>query len=243
MKFGETVFMSDLIEATADRSLAARREEANAASEARDWPRAGALWDELRVAQPQEQHYWYKAGEAYSEAGMLDAAERILGEAVTRFPAHPWIAYRHARIARYADDPRELVRRIWKLREAAPDFWPAWIEYADALAMCGNRSSANAVRREAVKRFPNEYWPNYALAQVEAASSRDLANAIRIWSALAERFPSQPSAAAALKAASDSAEHEHIAVTPGMRSADAGGQGSAERLSRHLRRRAKGRHP
>jgi hypothetical protein len=38
--------MSDLTEATASRSLAARLDEANAASNARDWPRAAALWDE-----------------------------------------------------------------------------------------------------------------------------------------------------------------------------------------------------
>ena len=96
--------MSDLFETTADRSLTAKRDEATAASDARDWPRAAALWDELRTAQPQDPHWWFKAGEAYSEGRVLDRAEDILGEAVVRFPDHCWIAYRYAVLARYAGD-------------------------------------------------------------------------------------------------------------------------------------------
>jgi len=106
--------MSDLFEPTADRSLTAKRDEATAASDARDWPRAAALWDELRAAQPQDPHWWFKAGEAYSEGRVLDRAEDILGEAVAQFPDHCWIAYRYAVLARYAGDFGEGLGRIEK---------------------------------------------------------------------------------------------------------------------------------
>jgi tetratricopeptide (TPR) repeat protein len=233
--------MSDLTEATASRSLAARLDEANAATEARDWPRAAALWDELRAAQPQDPHWWFKAGEAYSEGRMLDRAEHILSEAVARFPEHRWITYRYAIVARYAGDFREVLRRIETLWHAAPDFWPAWVEYADALARLGNRDEAEAIRRRAAERFPDEYWPNHAVAQLDAEHS-DPQTAIRIWSSLAERFPGQPATAAALKAVADMAAHEPRAAVPAPRSADAGTRGLTERLFQRSRRRSPGRH-
>jgi predicted Zn-dependent protease len=228
--------MSDQIEATADRSLAAKLDEANAASEARDWPRASALWDELRAAQ--DPHWWFKAGEAYSEGRMLDRAEHILGEAVAQFPDHRWIAYRYAIVvARYAGDFGEGLRRIEKLWHAAPDFWPAWVEYADALARLGNRNEAETIRRQAAERFPDVYWPNYAEVHMEAERS-DPQTAIRLWSALAERFPGQPATAAALKAASDAAGDERPTAAPGTRSGDAGTRGLTERLFQRSRRRS-----
>jgi tetratricopeptide (TPR) repeat protein len=233
--------MSDLFETTADRSVTAKRDEATAASDARDWPRAAALWDELRTAQPQDPHWWLKAGEAYSEGRVLDRAEDILGEAVVRFPDHCWIAYRYAVLARYAGDFREGLGRIEKLWRAAPDFWPAWVEYPDALARVGNRDEAEAIRRQAAERFPNEYWPNYAVAQLEAEHS-DPRGALRIWLTLAERFPGQPATAAALKAASDAAEDERRAAAPDARSADPGTRGLTERLFQRSRRRSPGRH-
>src|SRR5205085_5183045 len=76
-------FMSDLIARTSEAPLPATVEAANAASAAKDWPRAAALWDELRAARPHDAHRWFAAGHAYSEARMLEQAERILGEAVT----------------------------------------------------------------------------------------------------------------------------------------------------------------
>ena len=67
----------------------ARVDAATAASQAKDWQRAAALWDELRVEFPEDALYWLKAGEAFSEARVLETAERILMEAVSRFPDHP----------------------------------------------------------------------------------------------------------------------------------------------------------
>jgi hypothetical protein len=128
-------------------------------------------------------------------------------------------------------------RKLWR---AAPDFWPAWIEYAEALARVGNRAEAEAIRRQAAERFPNEYWPNYAVAQLEAGHS-DARGAMRIWLTLAERFPGQPATAAALKAVADMAEQESGAAAPAPRPADAGSRGLAERLFQRPRRRARGR--
>ena len=234
--FGKEL-MSDLRDATADQSVKAAMDEAHAASAARDWPRAAALWDELRRQHPHDPHCWFRAGEAYSEARVLDAAERILGEAAERFPDHRWIAYQYARAARYAGDHQEVIGRIEKLRFATPDFWPAWVEYADALEGLGKSTDAAAIRRQAVERFPDEYWTNYALARMEAAHS-DPQTAIRIWFALAERFPDNPATAAALKAATAAAEGERSSVAPDARSADPSTRGLTERLFQRSRRRA-----
>src|SRR5207248_4681219 len=133
-------------------------EAANAASAAKDWPRAAALWDELRAARPHDAHRWFAAGHAYSEARMLEQAERILGEAVT-----------------------------------------------GVLARLGRQEESEQLLREAASRFPDEYWPNHAAARLQADRS-DPQGALRTWYALAERFPDQPSATAALKTAVAAAE-------------------------------------
>src|SRR5207244_427414 len=120
------------------------------------------------------------------------------------FPQHPWLAYHHMITARYAGDWPEVLRRAEKLRQAAPEFWPAWFESADALAALGRRPEADRRRREAAKRFPAEFWPNYAVARIEAEQS-DPQGAVRTWSALVERFPKEPAAAEALRAAVEAA--------------------------------------
>ena len=227
--------MSDLIARTSEAPLPATVEAANAASAAKDWPRAAALWDELRAARPHDAHRWFAAGHAYSEARMLEQAERILGEAVTRFPDHRWIACRHAIVARYAGDCAEALNRAEKLRQSAPDFWPAWLESSEILVKLGRQQEAEQLLQEAATRFPDEYWPNHAAARLQADRS-DPQGALRTWYALAERFPDQPSATAALKTAVAAAERSAGATAPGNRSSDTNAEGLAVRLFRRSRR-------
>ena len=91
-----------------------------------------------------------------------------------------------------------------------------------------------AAVRELCGRFPDEYWPNHAAARLQADGS-DPQRALRIWYALAERFPTQASAAAALQAAVAAVEHAH-ATAPGNRSSDTDAAGLAVRLFRRSRR-------
>jgi tetratricopeptide (TPR) repeat protein len=185
----------------------ARVDVATAASQAKDWQRAAALWDELRSEFPQDAFYWLKTGEALSEARMLEPAERIFGEALSLFPDHKWIGYHRIRAAQFAEDWREALKRAETLRAAAPDFWPAWVATADTLAMLGDADEAEEQASQAVARFPREFWPHYGLAKLQAARS-DPHGAVRVWKKLVERFPAEKSAADALKAAAREAERK-----------------------------------
>ena len=66
----------------------AREQVATAASDAKDWGRAAAVWNALREEFPEEPRYWLRAGEAFCEARMIEPAERLLDEAVRLFPQH-----------------------------------------------------------------------------------------------------------------------------------------------------------
>src|SRR5438445_3379983 len=90
---------------------------ANAASDAQDWHRAAELWDGLRADFPHDPQCWYKAGRAYCEIGSLEAAERVLGEALGRFPEDEWTAYWHVIVAGRRADWPEALRRAEKMRQ------------------------------------------------------------------------------------------------------------------------------
>src|SRR6266576_7181855 len=72
------------------------------------------------------------------------------------------------RVARRRADWPEMLRRCESLRRNFPNFWPGWIESADALAALGRHVEGAERRREAAERFPNEFWPNYSLALLAA---------------------------------------------------------------------------
>ena len=180
--------------------VSARLGAAEAATAAKDWPRAAALWEALRADSPGEARHWLKAGEACYEAGLFDRADQILGEAVVRFPDDRWIGYHHIIAAHRRREWDETLRRAETLRASFPEFWPAWVESADALAALGHSDEADQRLRDAAARFPNVFWPAYGIARL-AAEATDGTGAVRIWSELVGRFPNEPVAAEALEAA------------------------------------------
>jgi len=188
------------IEPTDVHPAAARLAAAETASRAKEWRRAAALWDELRIEAPNDARHWAKAGEAYCEAGLLDSADDLLAKALELFPKDAWLAYFYARVARRRQDWPEFLRRAEKLWTDFPDFWCGWIEFADALAAVGRAAEAEARRRQAMQRFPTEFWPNFWAAWQDARNC-DAAGAVEIWSQLVQRFPGQPAAVTALEAA------------------------------------------
>ena len=190
-----------------NRSWEERLNVANAASEAKEWQRAATLWEALRAASPHDSRCWLKTGEAWCEAREFDSADRVLQEAVSRFPDDHWIAHCHAVVARRRADWPEMLRRAERLRQDFPDFWPGWIETADALAGLGRHSEAGERRRETAERFPDEFWPNYGAARF-AAKQTGGTGAVHIWSEFASRFPAQPAATQALAAAVEALKRE-----------------------------------
>jgi FkbH-like protein len=192
--------MASTIETTTGESWTTRLAAANTASDAGEWPRAVELWDGLRDDFPQDPRCWHKTGEACCEAGMFEQAERILGEALRRFPEDEWTAYWHVVVARRRADWPEALRRAELMRQAVPGSWRAWVEAANALAELGHRAESEKLRREAVRRFPDEFWTNYGVARLDAERS-DPPEAIRVWSELVHRFPEKPAAISALRSA------------------------------------------
>jgi FkbH-like protein len=199
--------MVEVTEAGVDPSWAARVTAAEAASDAKQWQRAAELWDALRTDFSHQARCWLKAGEAFCEARLLDDAERVLAEAVALFPDDRWIGYQHLIVARRRADRAEALRRAETLRAAWPNFWPAWVESADALAALGRIPEAEERHQAAVERFPDAFWPNFGVARL-ASQRADRAGAIRIWSELLARFPNQSAAVDALQAAVSSAERQ-----------------------------------
>jgi len=199
-----------MVESTTEAPLAQPRATrvaaADAASNAKDWPLAITLWDGLRTDFPEDARYWHKTGEAYCHAGMFGPADRVLDEALARFPDDEWAAYWSIIVARRRADWVEALRRAEKMGRAFPDSWRPMVEAAEALTGLGRAAEAEEIRREALKRFPDEFWANFGVARLEVDRS-DPQGAVRIWSELAARFPNQPAAAEALQAAREAARH------------------------------------
>jgi tetratricopeptide (TPR) repeat protein len=193
-------------EAPLAQSRATRVAAADAASNAKDWPQAAALWDACRTDFPQDVRCWHKSGEAYCQAGMLEQADRILSEARNLFPEDEWTAYFQIMVARRRADWPEALRRAEQMREAFRGSWRPLVEAADALAALGRDAASEQMRREALKLFPDEFWTNFHVARLEAERS-DAPGAVRIWSELVTRFPNQPHAADALHKAREAARH------------------------------------
>ena len=183
---------------TSAQSFGSRSAAAHAASNAQEWQRAAELWDGLRVDFPHDPRCWHKTGEACCQAGRLEQADRILGEALGLFPEDEWVAYWHMIVARRRADWPEVLRRAEKMRQAFPASWRSWVEAANALAELGHRTESEEMRREAVRRFPDEFWTNYGVARLEAERGAR-AEAVRIWSELVHRFPAEPAAVERLR--------------------------------------------
>ena len=153
-------------------TAAARVAAAETASRAKEWRRAAALWDALRIEAPSDARHWAKAAEAYCEAGLLDSADQLLVKALGLFPGDAWLAFFYLRVARRRQDWAEFLGRAEKLWTDFPDFWRGWIEFADALSVAGRKADAEARRREATQRFPTEFWPNFWVAWRRIAEPR-----------------------------------------------------------------------
>ena len=217
-------------EASSEQSKPARLAAAQAASDAKEWHRAAELWDSCRIDFPQDARCWHKSGEAFCHTGMLDRADQILGEALPLFSDDEWTAYWHVAVARARADWPEALRRAERMGRSFPASWRPMVEAADALAGLQRQAESEEIRREALKQFPNEFWTNYGVTRLEAERA-DPPGAVRIWSELVARFPTQPNAAAALQAAREAARHplrQQSSTLLSPRSPAAGGTGPSD---------------
>jgi len=121
-----------------------------------------------------------------------------------------------------------------------PESWRPMLEAAEALAGLERRAEAEEIWREALKRFPDEFWTNFHMARLEAERS-DPPGAVRIWSELAARFPDQPDAAKALQAVREAARHPLRQRTPTQPGEEIRGAEAPARPARGFPWRRRGR--
>jgi tetratricopeptide (TPR) repeat protein len=94
---------------------------AEAAADANQWPRAAEMWNAIRTDFPDQFRHWLKAGQAHREAGLFENAERILAEAVVKFPEERSAAIEYAVLAALRNDDRDALERWQRVRMAFPD--------------------------------------------------------------------------------------------------------------------------
>src|SRR5260370_1561215 len=100
---------------------------------------------------------------------MFEPANRILDQAIARFPDDEWAAYWSIIVARRRPDWVEALRRAERMGRAFLGSWRPMIETAEALAGLGRAAEAEGIQREAPQRFPHEFWANFGLTRLVGA--------------------------------------------------------------------------
>lgn len=176
-----------MLASTADESLPTLA-AANSASDAGEWQLASGLWDRLRAEAPNEALYWRKSGEAYCNAGQLDAADRILKLATRLFPDDLWSAYYYAIVVQRVPDWPEALARARRLRDGFPAFAIGHVLTGEALRELRRFEEAETALAEAVGLFPRDEWVLHGHAQIAIYRNRWHAARER-WERMLQAFP------------------------------------------------------
>jgi len=158
-----------------------------------DWPVAAHWWAEVRRRPPHHLVGFVNGAAAVGRLGLPDEAERLLAEAVARYPGQPapWIEL--ATLAQRRGDWPQAARRWAEARARFPDSVATLLGAARAARERHRHDEADAALREAISRFPaaRDAWTEYAwLASVK----RDWPEAARRWAEVRARFPEHPEA-------------------------------------------------
>jgi VWFA-related protein len=91
--------------------------------------------------------------EAY-EKGDLETALAALSEAAERPDVRPWVLYALGMAQAGLNRPADAIASWERVRQAAPDFEPVYLDLADTHAQTGDMTTALTIVREAEKRWP-----------------------------------------------------------------------------------------
>ena len=190
--FSFVVGQADISEDESFESPRTLRMLAEYAMRRRYWPLACNLWEELREVAPEREEGYVRGTAALMEAGRLEEAETLAGEAVARFPEQPGGRVRQAEVAMRHEDWTLASARWEALRRAFPEQASGYLRGAAALAEAGRLDEAEALAIEAVARFPEQ--PGGHVQRAEVAMRReDWTLASARWEALRRAFPEQAS--------------------------------------------------
>lgn len=145
-------------------------------------------WERVRRLFPAHPIGFIGASITLREAGQLDAAQAILGEAEVRFANEPSLAVEQAWMAIASGDLNEAIFRWAQVRERTPDAWLGYTGGSTALRNAGRFAEADTLLAEAMDRFPAEAAPAFEHARM-AMTRRDWPEALRRWANVDLRFP------------------------------------------------------
>ncbi len=137
-------------------------------------------WDHVRRGFPQAMQGWVGGGLALRELRRFDEAERLLGEAIERFPDDSWPAAEHAVLANVQGRWEEALRRWDQVRERFPQEPQGVAGAAWALRELGRLAEAEQLLAVGTQQFPEH--PNIAIELATVAHQR------QDWAAAAERW-------------------------------------------------------
>ncbi|HXQ53712.1 MAG TPA: tetratricopeptide repeat protein [Stellaceae bacterium] len=154
----------------------------------RDWPEAVRRWEHLRGRYPDVPTGFSSGAVALREVGRQGEAERLLEEAIERFPSDRGTLTEHAWLALIKRDWPEAARRWERVRQRYPGEAEAYLRGAAALAATWRLDEAEKLAEEGIRRFPH----NEALANEYAGFAmreNRLDEAARRFAAMRENFP------------------------------------------------------
>jgi tetratricopeptide (TPR) repeat protein len=129
---------------------------ASIAAAAGNWPEALCRWEAMQKSFPNHASAYGGAVEALCMLGRTDEADRVLTEAIERFPSDYWIVTGHARLAAQASRWDEAVRRWEIVLQQFPQDRRCRVEKTEALLHAGRLAEAADFVKIAIERFPAE---------------------------------------------------------------------------------------
>ena len=168
------------------------RQLAESAMRRGNWAAATALWEELRLAFPDDASGYVRGAAALLGAGRLEEAEALACEAVERFPDRPGGYVQRAEAAMRRGEWAVASERWGELRGAFPDEASGYVRGAEALLHGDRLDEAEALAGEAVERFP-EHSGGYVQRAEVAMRREDWAGACERWEAVRVAFPDHTS--------------------------------------------------
>jgi tetratricopeptide (TPR) repeat protein len=181
--------MAEIVPPTDDgNSSLDRLTAAEAVTDAHQWQRAAELWNAIRTDFPDQCSHWLKAGEAHREAGLFEDAERILAEAVAKFPDERRVAIEYAVLADFRNDYRDALERWQQVRMAFPDAQEGHLGAAQVLLRLERLDEADDVLAAGLERLPTSQalWLEFVRLPM---SQRNYSEAARRWYRFAKTKP------------------------------------------------------
>ncbi|MCQ8242171.1 tetratricopeptide repeat protein [Rhizosaccharibacter radicis] len=161
-------------------SLEALVREGLAADAAGDAETAVLVWGAFHTAHRGDRNALLGYGRALRGAGRLDAADRLLSDAVRAFPADAELAAHHAEVAADRQDWKSAALRWQAILSAFPDVHAFVSMAAASLMEAGDYDRARTLLREALVREPERLELHVRLA-VLAERQENWEDAVQCW--------------------------------------------------------------